>query len=71
MRRQFQKYKPLSKKLKNKHILTLVEFPVEIDEEVYAEFRVEETTECGEFVDYVFLTSVERLAIEYMEKAVA
>ena len=72
MKRQFQKDKPLSKRLKNKHTLTLVEFPVKgLDEEMYVEFRVEEMSECGEFLGYNFFTSIEAHAISYMEKAIA
>lgn len=72
MRRQFEKNKPLTKRLKNKHTITLVEFPVEgLDMNTYVEFRVEELNENGGFEGYLFFTSIERFAIEYMEKAVA
>lgn len=63
------KDKPQTRQLKNNHTLTLVEFPVEgLDMKTYVEYRVDEIDENGNWLGYLFFSSVHSHAAKFMEK---
>lgn len=64
-----RKNNDITRLLRNNHTLSLVMFPVEgLDMNSYVEFRVEETDENGKWLGYLFFSSIEKHAIEFMER---